>query len=81
MKSRKLEYSNHIERLLSCRKCPNMQGNPVHGCVPVSKIISLGQAPGIHEERFGRPFAYTAGKTLLGWFKKSELKRKTFEVK
>lgn len=45
-----------------------MEGNPVHGCVPRSKILSLGQAPGIHEERFGRPFAYTAGKTLFKWF-------------
>ncbi|EQA45429.1 uracil-DNA glycosylase, family 4 [Leptospira broomii serovar Hurstbridge str. 5399] len=45
-----------------------MEGNPVHGCVPGSKILSLGQAPGIHEERFGRPFAYTAGKTLFKWF-------------
>ncbi|EQA36602.1 uracil-DNA glycosylase, family 4 [Leptospira inadai serovar Lyme str. 10] len=45
-----------------------MEGNPVQGCVPRSKILSLGQAPGIHEERFGRPFAYTAGKTLFKWF-------------
>ncbi|EMO25837.1 uracil-DNA glycosylase domain protein [Leptospira interrogans serovar Bataviae str. HAI135] len=81
MKNRKLEYSNHIERLLSCRKCSNMQGNPVHGCVPSSKIISLGQAPGIHEERFGRPFAYTAGKTLLVGLKKLKSKRKIFEVR
>ncbi|MCL8266003.1 uracil-DNA glycosylase family protein [Leptospira weilii] len=81
MKSSKLEYSNHIHRLLSCRKCPKMQGNPVHGCIPSSRIISLGQAPGIHEERFGKPFAYTAGKTLFGWFKKIGIDEETFRSK
>lgn len=32
-----------------------------------SRVMLLGQAPGPHEERLGRPFAYTAGKTLFGW--------------
>jgi len=27
----------------------------------------IGQAPGVHEGRLGRPFAYTAGKTLFKW--------------
>ncbi|PNV75554.1 uracil-DNA glycosylase family protein [Leptospira inadai] len=62
------EFQKHIDTLLHCRLCPKMEGNPVQGCVPRSKILSLGQAPGIHEERFGRPFAYTAGKTLFKWF-------------
>jgi uracil-DNA glycosylase len=33
-----------------------------------TEILSIGQAPGIHEEKFGKPFAYTAGKTLFKWF-------------
>lgn len=31
----------------------------------------VGQAPGIHEEVLGRPFAHTAGKTLFKWFNES----------
>ncbi|TGK34392.1 uracil-DNA glycosylase [Leptospira gomenensis] len=81
MKNRKSEYFNHLNRLISCRKCPKMQGNPVHGCIPSAKIISIGQAPGIHEERFGKPFAYTAGKTLFGWFKRIGIEEETFRSK
>jgi uracil-DNA glycosylase len=28
----------------------------------------IGQAPGQHEGRLGRPFAWTAGKTMFSWF-------------
>ncbi len=46
-----------------------MQGKPVIGFVDKkTEILSIGQAPGIHEEKFGKPFAYTAGKTLFKWF-------------
>lgn len=31
----------------------------------------VGQAPGIHEEVLGKPFAHTAGKTLFKWFNES----------
>ncbi|HEY3323286.1 MAG TPA: uracil-DNA glycosylase family protein [Planctomycetota bacterium] len=34
----------------------------------VSKIYLVGQAPGPHEGQLGRPFAWTAGKTLFRWF-------------
>ncbi|MBI41435.1 MAG: hypothetical protein CMF59_17720 [Leptospiraceae bacterium] len=71
----------HIQRLLACRKCPEMQGHPVHGCVKNTKIISLGQAPGTHEERFGRPFAYTAGKTLFKWFSSIGIEEEDFRRK
>jgi uracil-DNA glycosylase len=43
-------------------------GTPVHGPAIDSRIFLLGQAPGPHEARFGRPFAWTAGKTLFSWF-------------
>lgn len=36
----------------------------------MSKVVSLGQAPGTKEPVLGRPFAWTAGKTLFGWFEK-----------
>ena len=42
---------------------PVITGKPVS-----SKVMSVGQAPGIKEGDLGRPFAWTAGKTLFKWF-------------
>ena len=78
---RRQSYDAHVQRLLSCTKCPDMKGKPVHGCVRKSRIISLGQAPGIHEERFGKPFAYTAGKTLFKWFSSIGIQEEDFRKK
>lgn len=55
------------QQIESCRRCPHVCGTPVHGPAVISKIFLLGQAPGIHEATYGRPFAYTAGKTLFKW--------------
>ncbi len=50
---------------------PRGFGPPVL-CAPVpSRILLLGQAPGPHEARFGRPFAWTAGKTLFRWLERA----------
>jgi uracil-DNA glycosylase len=46
---------------------PRGFGPPVHGAAVPTRIFLLGQAPGPHEARFGRPFAWTAGKTLFRW--------------
>jgi uracil-DNA glycosylase len=46
---------------------PRGFGPPVHGAPIDSRILLVGQAPGPHEARFGRPFAWTAGKTLFRW--------------
>lgn len=78
---RRQSYDAHVKRLLSCTKCPEMKGKPVHGCVRRSRIISLGQAPGIHEERFGKPFAYTAGKTLFKWLSSIGVQEEDFRKK
>lgn len=43
----------------------------VHGPPVLSKIILVGQAPGPREGSFGRPFAWTAGKTLFRWFEET----------
>jgi len=40
----------------------------VSGGAVASKIILVGQAPGDKEPKMGRPFAWTAGKTLFRWF-------------
>jgi uracil-DNA glycosylase len=43
---------------------------PVVACGPVvSKVLLIGQAPGQREPILGRPFAWTAGKTLFKWFR------------
>jgi len=58
----------HIANLKECRQC-NEMNPPVVCCDPVlSKILLVGQAPGDKEPKLGRPFAWTAGKTLFKWF-------------
>jgi uracil-DNA glycosylase len=54
-------------QLERCNACTQMCGPPVHGPVVVSPVMLIGQAPGVHEGKLGRPFAYTAGKTLFKW--------------
>ena len=44
-----------------------MCSTPVHGHANMADILLVGQAPGPHEEKLGKPFAYTAGKTLFKW--------------
>jgi len=48
-----------------------MQSAPVTGRMVMSKILLVGQAPGGKEPQSGRPFAWTAGKTLFRWFEGS----------
>jgi uracil-DNA glycosylase len=48
-----------------------MIGPVVHGPPVRSRIVLVGQAPGPREGSFGRPFAWTAGKTLFRWFEES----------
>jgi uracil-DNA glycosylase len=66
---RKLEA--HVASLRACVRCPKMHRPAVSGGAVVSKVMSLGQAPGTKEPVLGRPFAWTAGKTLFGWFTKA----------
>ena len=54
-----------------CRACPKMIGPVVHGPPVLSKVFLVGQAPGPREGSFGRPFAWTAGRTLFRWFEES----------
>jgi uracil-DNA glycosylase len=50
---------------------PRGFGPPVHGAPVASPVFLLGQAPGPHEARLGRPFAWTAGKTLFRWLERA----------
>lgn len=58
----------HVARLRACTLCPRMHRPAVSGGAVVSRVISVGQAPGVKEPVLGRPFAWTAGRTLFGWF-------------
>ena len=55
----------------ACRACPKMIGPVVHGPPVMSRILLIGQAPGPREGALGRPFAWTAGKTLFRWFEEA----------
>ena len=59
------------EELDACRACPDMIGPVVHGPPVPSRIFLLGQAPGPREGRIGKPFAWTAGRTLFRWFEEA----------
>jgi uracil-DNA glycosylase len=59
------------EGLDACRACPKMIGPVVHGPPVRSRVILVGQAPGPREGSFGRPFAWTAGRTLFRWFEEA----------
>jgi uracil-DNA glycosylase len=57
--------------LEACRACPKMIGPVVHGAPVDSRVLLVGQAPGPREGAFGRPFAWTAGRTMFKWFEDS----------
>jgi uracil-DNA glycosylase len=57
-----------VKKLMACRLCRQMHPPVVSGGPVVSKVLLVGQAPGDKEPKLGRPFAWTAGKTLFGWF-------------
>jgi len=65
---KQLQLNRHVARLLRCRRCPRMIPPPVSGGPVVSRVMLIGQAPGVREPVLNRPFAWTAGKTLFRWF-------------
>src|SRR5437764_10689710 len=61
----------HLAALRACDRCPTMHRPVVTGRAVTSRILLVGQAPGDKEPRLGRPFAWTAGKTLFRWFEET----------
>lgn len=61
----------HVGRLRNCRRCPRMHPPPVSGGAVLSKVILVGQAPGVREPLAKKPFAWTAGRTLFRWFEQT----------
>jgi uracil-DNA glycosylase len=55
---------------------PVVTGRPV-----LSPVMLIGQAPGTHEGPAGKPFAWTAGKTMFRWFEELGLAEEPFRSK
>jgi len=68
--SRQARLDDHVARLVQCRRCPRMIPPPVTGGPIVSRVMLIGQAPGVREPVLKRPFAHTAGQTLFRWFQR-----------
>ena len=58
----------HQQALCECRLCAEMIPPVILGQPVASEILLVGQAPGDKEGGLGRPFAWTAGKTMFKWF-------------
>ena len=58
----------HQQAMGECRLCPEMIPPVILGQPVQSEILLIGQAPGDREGALGRPFAWTAGKTMFKWF-------------
>src|SRR3989442_14565895 len=71
-------FAEHLKTLYACRLCPNVFDAPVTGAVADAKLMLVGQAPGPHEVEDRRPFAYTAGKRLFGWFERFDVDESQF---
>jgi uracil-DNA glycosylase len=62
------DLESHLAALRACDRCPRLHRPAIVGRAAVSRILLVGQAPGGKEPKLGRPFAWTAGRTLFGWF-------------
>jgi uracil-DNA glycosylase len=65
---RQLALDKHLVSLVQCRRCRRVVPPPVCGGPILSKVMIIGQAPGVREPVLARPFAHTAGRTLFRWF-------------
>lgn len=65
------DLHRHFARLAACTACPRMHKPVVLGRPVASRILLVGQAPGDKEPKLGRPFAWTAGRTLFRWLHES----------
>jgi uracil-DNA glycosylase len=55
-----------------------MTGPPVTGSPAPSAVLLIGQAPGPREIEAHKPFAWTAGRTLFGWFSRIGMEENAF---
>jgi uracil-DNA glycosylase len=64
-------FLDHIAQARACRLCPKMESVPVIADLAPghtrTRVMLVGQAPGIREPGENKLFAYTAGTTLFKW--------------
>lgn len=77
----KSKIIRHQQALRQCRLCKDMLPPVVVGSPVVSKVLLIGQAPGDKEGVLGKPFAWTAGKTLFKWFSFIGMEEEIFRAK
>ncbi|MFZ9888195.1 MAG: uracil-DNA glycosylase family protein [Myxococcota bacterium] len=70
--------ADHQAALTTCKLCPDMIGPVVVGQPVRTKILHIGQAPGAREGIHGKPFSFTAGKTLFSWFASIGVNEETY---
>jgi uracil-DNA glycosylase len=73
-----VQLKRHLTQLRGCQECPEMIGPVVTGLPVLSPVMLIGQAPGVREGPAGKPFAWTAGKTMFGWFQTVGLGEEAF---
>lgn len=73
-------YNEFVSTLYACQKCKAMQGKPIVGSVKNKSNFDWAGS-GIHEEKHGKPFSYTAGKTLFKWFKTIGIEEELYRQK
>jgi len=71
LSDKKKEFEKIKQEIKSCKKCITIKEHkPVFEGEAFSKIMIIGQAPGIEEHKIQRPFWGPAGRTLWKWFEK-----------
>jgi DNA polymerase len=76
--NKKRELEKLHQEIKNCKKCPlwKLRKNAVPGEGPANaKIFICGQAPGVEEDRTGRPFVGRAGKFLNELLKIARIER------
>jgi uracil-DNA glycosylase len=63
-----VQLKRHVTQLRGCTDCADMIRPVVTGEPVLSPVMLIGQAPGVREGPAGKPFAWTAGKTMFSWF-------------
>jgi uracil-DNA glycosylase len=76
-----VQIKRHVTRLKGCTDCADMIGPVVTGTPVVSPVMLIGQAPGDKEGPAGKPFAWTAGKTMFQWFSSIGLAEEAFRAR
>jgi uracil-DNA glycosylase len=75
-----VQLRRHVRELRACAACPDMIRPVVTGDPVASPVLLIGQAPGVREGPAGKPFAWTAGKTMFGWFASAGLGEEAFRA-